>query len=642
MPLLHFTFLLLFHISLQPHNRFWSYSFLCESVFPSVFLYAGFPLFFWISTWILLECFCSPSMSVVWRYTTHRSLEERNSYNEALPYLPIHSTVNTTVNAYLLLTVNVYNLILPNVVPTLRSKVVTEPPLKQTLSASLLTSMPSSTSSASMEPSDNTEPIEQVEPTTTPSSPPAHESPPSPPVHRQRVVESDSDSNSDSSFSPIPTAYSQKKHAYNRSSMAPMLTTVEHPITKHCPILSASKVTPKVLVDLMDAHNEYFITKDIEDKDKVKKILGGFKCIHIRDWITCKCAWLLVLLYEAFMAEVRSSYLPPNWEETVWSQILGMQMKSNVKFWDWVQEMRALNIVLCGMDSHLSNEALCNQLEASLNPSLCSYVFLEKINKIIILKEWILAMKDADEKLKDECKQSRNVFNKEMAAWNAKWPVLANYSWNGNSSHLINVSSAVIAAIIKRCSKLKEEECRLLECFNGCFKCHCYNQSHGTADCPNRFPDGNTYKKITATCDAAGNAPKQPAPSSSAANTKGKGKAVAAITHAEQDSEDDDRNFITAVMPSAVLGNGSWSEEDVSPPLQSKHFITKFKIYSPCLDFTLNFSALIDNGAHVILIHPEVVNKLGLEWHLLSVPEPVDVAITDGKKKKEKKAHRIC
>ena len=99
--------------------------------------------------------------------------------------------------------------------------------------------------------------------------------------------------------------------------MASSQATVEHPITKHCPILTAGEVTPKALVDLTDAHNEFFIAKDIKDKDKVKKILGGFKCVHIRDWIACECARLLTLSYEAFMAEVRSLYLPPDWEETV-------------------------------------------------------------------------------------------------------------------------------------------------------------------------------------------------------------------------------------------------------------------------------------------------------------------------------------
>ena len=302
----------------------------------------------------------------------------------------------------------------------LRSKVVAEPPPKQTPLASPLTSVPSSTSSVGAEPNPNAEP-------TTPPSSPARESPRSLRFRQQEVVDLDSDSDSDSSFSPITTAYIQQKHAYTRSAMAPTFATVEHPVMKHCPILTAGEVMPKVLVDLTDAHNEYFIAKDIEDKDKVKKILGGFKCMHIHDWIACEHARLLVLSYEAFMAELHSSYLPPDWEEMICTQILGMQMKSNVKFWDWVQEMRALNIVLRGTDSHLSDKSLRNQLEASLDPSLHSYVFLKKINKITVLKDWILAIKDADEKLKSERKRSRDIFNEETAARNAKRPALTNY-----------------------------------------------------------------------------------------------------------------------------------------------------------------------------------------------------------------------
>jgi len=46
--------------------------------------------------------------------------------------------------------------------------------------------------------------------------------------------------------------------------MAPNIAFVEHPVTKHCPILTAGDVSPKALVDLVDAHNEYFIAKDIQ------------------------------------------------------------------------------------------------------------------------------------------------------------------------------------------------------------------------------------------------------------------------------------------------------------------------------------------------------------------------------------------
>jgi len=100
-------------------------------------------------------------------------------------------------------------------------------------------------------------------------------------------------------------------------------------------------------------------------------------------------------------------------------------------------------------------------------------------------------------------------------------------------------------------------------------------------------------------------------------------------------SEDED-DFVTTVMPSAILGNGSFSESDVSPPLCSKHFVAKFQIFADHLDFPLTYAALIDNGAHLILIHPEVADELHLQRHPLKTPEIVSVAIEDGKKKEKK------
>jgi hypothetical protein len=155
------------------------------------------------------------------------------------------------------------------------------------------------------------------------------------------------------------------------------------------------------------------------------------------------------------MMEVRANYLPPDWEEIIRTQILRMQMKKGVKFWDWCQEMRAINIILQGTDSHLSNTALCNQLEANLKPSLRSYVFHEKINKTTVLKDWILAVKDADEKLKDDRKRNHEIFAEEAAICNAKRPALADNSHGGNSAKPVNGSSDPTC---KKCVKLTAEE----------------------------------------------------------------------------------------------------------------------------------------------------------------------------------------
>ena len=51
-----------------------------------------------------------------------------------------------------------------------------------------------------------------------------------------------------------------------------------------------------------------------------------------------------------------------------------------------------MNIVLRGTDSHLSDTALRNQLEAVLDPSLRNYCFREKLNKVLVLRDWVLAV----------------------------------------------------------------------------------------------------------------------------------------------------------------------------------------------------------------------------------------------------------
>ena len=52
-------------------------------------------------------------------------------------------------------------------------------------------------------------------------------------------------------------------------------------------------------------------------------------------------------------------------------------------------------------------------------------------------------------------------------------------------------------------------------------------------------------------------------------------------------------------------------------------------------DFPVKTRALIDNGAHLALIRPELVERLGLKKYRLHKPELVDVAFSKEKKKTE-------
>ena len=152
-------------------------------------------------------------------------------------------------------------------------------------------------------------------------------------------------------------------------------------------------------------------------------------------------------------------------------------------------------------------------------------------------------------------------------------------------------------------------------------------QSQKSSTCPNAFPAAAGYKKVTATRDAMGNAPKETTPF-----LPNKEKSVAAIFPEDTPMSSEEDNVVAAVMPSAVLGNSSFSEGDVSPTLHKRHLILKFQIAAQHLDFPLKFNAMLDNGAHVVLIHPDTISELQLERFKLKKPKKVSIAISDKKK----------
>ena len=132
-------------------------------------------------------------------------------------------------------------------------------------------------------------------------------------------------------------------------------------------------------------------------------------------------------------------------------------MCKNVKFWDWAQEMQALNIVLQGTNSHLTDTALYNQLEALLEPSLHSYYIFKKLSKVTNLKKWVQAIKEADEKLCDDHKCSHDIFIEEVVVHANKHPTLASHlhSTNTSSNPSPNTTSSLGGSSIKKCPKLE-------------------------------------------------------------------------------------------------------------------------------------------------------------------------------------------
>ncbi|KAF4611693.1 hypothetical protein D9613_004203 [Agrocybe pediades] len=178
--------------------------------------------------------------------------------------------------------------------------------------------------------------------------------------------------------------------------------TIIHPRVKDCPILTEGDVTPYTFIQLKFAHWDFFSERDIQDVDKVKQVLPGFRDKKIRMWIRARRSYLYTLSYEAFMYEFSRHYLPSSWETRTRVEMSRMRMEKNETFSSFCRRVRTHNIILRDTTSHLDDTRLRHQLEAGFNKDLFEYYCDEGISDITNLKDWIKTVERADGRLRNE------------------------------------------------------------------------------------------------------------------------------------------------------------------------------------------------------------------------------------------------
>src|ERR1700678_462697 len=186
-----------------------------------------------------------------------------------------------------------------------------------------------------------------------------------------------------------------------------------------------------------------------------------------------------------------------------------MRMTKNMRFWDFTQDVRALNIILRRTTSHMDNSMLHNQLEAGLEPALQAECSREGLCAVTALKDWIERVKKVDERLTFYRKRYREIFIEESAIRASKRPALGNSRLpNAPTANTLTYTSAASRDIsFIRLPKLTDAERDLLRTHSGCFKCRRFNAGHGSSspNCPG-FPSGNGYTPITKFADSIGQA----------------------------------------------------------------------------------------------------------------------------------------
>jgi len=103
-------------------------------------------------------------------------------------------------------------------------------------------------------------------------------------------------------------------------------------------------------------------------------------------------------------------------------------------------------------------------------------------------------------------------------------------------------------------------------------------------------------------------------------------------------SSSDEPNVIAVVLPLASNYNydsdkeADISNHDMGVPFKSKHLVWHCQVHRLRNDFPVVTCVLINNGAHVILICPELVDELNLKKCHLHKPEIIDFALNNGLK----------
>ncbi|KAJ8482180.1 hypothetical protein ONZ51_g5512 [Trametes cubensis] len=159
-----------------------------------------------------------------------------------------------------------------------------------------------------------------------------------------------------------------------------------------------------------------------------------------------------------------------------------------------------------------------------------------------------------------------------------------------------------------RVPRLTDEEKKLLNANQGCYKCRKFFQTHTSGTCPNGYPDATTYTTLTLKDVATTKGSKE--------NLAGK---VASVTN-----DIVGPTVVAAIAPSppaattGILGTGTDSEEFVSP-LFADHTILHASIPSSSI-VTQPFPMLIDSGSPTVLIRRDVVEQSGLRIRTLPSP----------------------
>ncbi|KAK7037109.1 hypothetical protein R3P38DRAFT_2517126 [Favolaschia claudopus] len=386
------------------------------------------------------------------------------------------------------------------------------------------------------------------------------------------------------------------------------------------PTLHKGKLTPMILDEFDNACRNFFILKDTAEEKQVATIFGCFMEQHIVNMLrpTKSRERYSKMTFTAFMTELRETLLDDDWQTDLRTTVLTMRMNDDQKFDEFATSLLAHTSLLADTDDPMDDVAIRHQLVAGMTDEL-RYRYLQdadikKLNATenVPVQKWVRAVNKIDEALRREIATQRRLIaeqNKENKRKQASYDSERGSKRQAKGDNKPAANGGGTGSSSKYPPKLTDDERELLRKHDGCMRCRKPYAGHYASDCENPASVDNVVIVTEKLCNDTRRA-KGKAPASATATTS---KTIAAIVPPVlSESEDEDS-----------LDIGDRSTVSISSTPTSPHLFWGCLMDGPGSLLPVQVSALIDNGAHLVIIDDSLATRLSLRRFQLHEPEEI-------------------
>ncbi|KAF9492968.1 hypothetical protein BDN71DRAFT_1375618, partial [Pleurotus eryngii] len=138
--------------------------------------------------------------------------------------------------------------------------------------------------------------------------------------------------------------------------------------------------------------------KNVPSADMVKTVAYGMSSVRAIRWLAAKGPVLGAVDWDKYKLQMRSLFLPSDWEHSTRMDILRYHQSTSKPFIDFAFELMGKNNLLAGTDSFMNDDFMRETIEAGMEQELSRECNREGTNHIIEFQAWLDEVKRLDEK----------------------------------------------------------------------------------------------------------------------------------------------------------------------------------------------------------------------------------------------------